>query len=124
MTAEVQTLLAIGGPIATALLTAIITLWRRVQEIDTRADALLVTNGQLQADVATLRAELDRSRQRNSELQNEVTTLKSDLERAKEQIESLTSKNDRLTDENHIFRKAFKQQGVDVPQPVRRASDA
>jgi chromosome segregation ATPase len=124
MTAEVQTLLAIGGPIATALITAILALWRRVQEIDTRADALLIENGKLQADVATLRAELDRSRQRNTELQNKVTVLESDLDRAKEQIATLTRKNDRLTDENKIFRSTFEKQGVSVAQPARRASDA
>jgi regulator of replication initiation timing len=123
MTPEVQTLLAIGGPIATALLTAIITLWRRVQEIDTRADALLVENGKLQAEVSTLKAELDRARQRNTELQNKVDVLESDLDKAKEQLAELKRKNQRLVDENRIFRNAFERQGVKVAEPARRASD-
>lgn len=120
---DVQMLFAVGGPIVGGLVTAIVALWRHGVALDTRMDALLVTNGQLQAEVVTLKAELDRERQAKAALQHQVITLQAELDKAKSDITKLEKRNERLTDENRIFRKTFEAQGVSVQMPARRVSD-
>jgi chromosome segregation ATPase len=120
---SLQLMLAIGGPIVGGLATAIIALWRHGVALDSRMDSLLVTNGQLQAEVVTLKSELDRERTTKAALQHQVITLQSELDHAKDAIAKLERKNQRLTDENRIFQKAFASQGVEVQMPARRASD-
>lgn len=119
----VNTLLAVSGAVATGLTTAIGFLWRRVEALDLAHDQLLVKNAELQSKVATLQSDLDVERARNVELSNQVAVLTESRDRERTDKTKLQKQLDRITDELTIYRKAFKQQGVDIPQPTRRQSD-
>lgn len=118
-----QLFLTIGTAICGALITAIGVLWKRMNDLDARADVLMLENGKAQARIATLEAELARERQRSTELQQKVTILESDLAEAHDKITRMERENRRLKDENRIFRSTFEKQGVHVAQPERRAVD-
>lgn len=108
-------LLTVGSGIVGAALKAFIdaqthrrdTLWDqlktaqvRIDALDKRQDELLLKNGELQAQDAALKAELEHERRRSEALKNEVQELR---------------------EENTILRSALRARGIPVEDfPVTR----
>ena len=92
-------IVAVLTTVAGAISGVMAALWRRIEQLDTRADQLLQENAELRAMVAALKDDLDQER----------------IARDRERIE-YRQRIRRLEDENRILRSALRANGIPVEQ--------